>query len=206
MEIHFRGAGRKFPGQIVFQNLDLHIEEGAKWAILGGNGSGKSTFLKCAFGALSLSEGQLTHYSKGQELALGDAALQIAYAAPYLELIEELQVLDFLKKAEGFRPFKAGLKAEDVMDRALLTEAANKKIRNLSSGMKQRLRLCLALLSATDLVILDEPGSNLDRKGLEWYRTLLEAELGGRTLLIGTNYNEDEAFLCTQELRITDYQ
>lgn len=206
MEILFRGAGRKFPGQIVFQNLDLHLEKGSSWAILGGNGSGKSTFLKCAFGALSLSDGQVEHRQNGITLSMADAALQIAYAAPYLELIEELQVLDFLQKAEGFRPFKQGLKAQDVLERALLKEAASKKIRNLSSGMKQRLRLCLALLSETNLVILDEPGSNLDQKGLAWYRELLESEIGSRTLLIGTNYNEDEAFLCKQELRITDYQ
>lgn len=206
MEIEFRGAGRKFPGQIVFQNLSLTIADGSTWAILGGNGSGKSTFLKTAFGALSLSAGSLEHRHGNRTIDLAEAALRIGYAAPYLELIEELQVLDFLKKAQGFRSFRKGLKAQDVLERALLKDASTKRIRNLSSGMKQRLRLCLALLSDVDLVLLDEPGSNLDHAGLQWYRELVETELAGRTLLIGTNYNEDEAFLCKEELRITDYQ
>lgn len=206
MEIHFQQAGRRFPGQIVFQNLDLKIEEGSRWAILGGNGSGKSTFLKTAFGALSLSEGKVQHFQNGKAISLQNAALQIAYAAPYFELIEELSVLNFLEKAAGFRKFKSTYSPKTVLERALLKDAAQKKIRNLSSGMKQRLRLCLALLSESDFLILDEPTSNLDKAGAQWFRELLETELEGRSLLIGTNFNEDEGFLCEQQLRITDYQ
>ncbi len=206
MEIFFRQAGRQFPGQVVFKNLDLHIEKGSRWAVLGGNGSGKSTFLKTAFGALSLSQGEIEHRSQGEKISLQNAALRIAYSAPYLELIEELQVLDFLKKAASFRNFKTNFSPVDVLEQALLKDAAHKRIRNLSSGMKQRLRLCLALFSDADLIILDEPTSNLDRAGSQWFRELLEAELDQRTLLIGTNYNEDEGFLCERELRITDYQ
>lgn len=206
MEIQFREAGRHFPGQIVFQKLNLRIEAGSRWAILGGNGSGKSTFLKTAFGALSLSNGSVQHRMMSQDLSLQEAALRIGYAAPYFELIEELQVLDFLKKASGFRAFKKSTTAEEVLAQALLESAAKKKIRNLSSGMKQRLRLCLALFSEVDLLILDEPSSNLDRKGTQWFRELLERELDQRTLLIGTNYNQDEGFLCEHHLKITDYQ
>lgn len=206
MEIQFRNASRNFPGQLVFKDLNLKIEEGSRWAILGGNGSGKSTFLKTAFGALSLSKGAVEHHHNNQLLSLQAAALKIGYAAPYLELIEELEVFNFLKKAQDFRPFKAPYQAESVLERALLKEAARKKIRNLSSGMKQRLKLCLALLSEVDLIILDEPSSNLDQAGSQWYRDLLQEELDGRSLLVGTNYNEDEGFLCEQELRITDYQ
>jgi len=206
MRIEFHQATRKFPGQIVFKNLNLKIEEGSKWAILGGNGSGKSTFLKTAYGALSLSEGEVSHHLKGQKISLQDAALKISYAAPYLELIEELSLQEFLNRYKDFRPFRSGVNAEFILEQTLLKEARKKKIRNLSSGMKQRLRLGLALFSAAELIILDEPTSNLDADGVQWYRNLLASELADRSLLIGTNYNEDEAFICDQSLRITDYQ
>lgn len=206
MEIQFRQAGRKFPGQTVFQQVDLNIESGSRWSILGGNGSGKSTFLKTAFGALSLSEGQIQHYSKGQALDLQSAALRIAYAAPYLELIEELAVKEFLQRYAAFRPFRADARTDYILERTLLAEAAQRKIRFLSSGMKQRLRLGIALLSEAELVILDEPTSNLDRDGVQWYQDFLQEEIGSRTLLIGTNYNNEEAFLCDRQLRVSDYR
>ncbi|QNR25331.1 ABC transporter ATP-binding protein [Croceimicrobium hydrocarbonivorans] len=206
MKLEYRKAGRRFPGQIVFQNLDLEIEAGSHWAILGANGSGKSTFLKTAFGALSLSEGSLQHSIDGQTVDMQSAALNIAYAAPYFELIEELTVLEFLKTAQGFRTFKNQLGPQDIVQKAMLEEAAKRKIRFLSSGMKQRLKLCLALFSEAKLIILDEPTSNLDRAGVQWFRDLLENEIEDRSLLIGTNYNEDEGFLCDQHLRVTDYQ
>lgn len=206
MEIQFRQAGRKFPGQTVFQNVDLNIESGSRWSILGGNGSGKSTFLKTAFGALSLSEGEVQHFNNGQALDLQSAALRIAYAAPYLELIEELPVKEFLQRYAAFRPFRADASTSYILERTLLSEAAQRKIRFLSSGMKQRLRLGLALLSDADLIILDEPSSNLDRDGVQWYQTFLEEEIGSRTLLIGTNYNNEEAFLCDRQLRVSDYR
>lgn len=206
MEIQFRQAGRKFPGQTVFQQVDLNIESGSRWSILGGNGSGKSTFLKTAFGALSLSEGQIQHYSKGQALDLQSAALRIAYAAPYLELIEELAVKEFLQRYAAFRPFRADARTDYILERTLLSEASQRKIRFLSSGMKQRLRLGIALLSEAELVILDEPTSNLDRDGVQWYQDFLQEEIGTRTLLIGTNYNNEEAFLCDRQLRVSDYR
>tara|TARA_Y100001934_G_C12356147_1_gene778261 strand:+ start:306 stop:926 length:621 start_codon:yes stop_codon:yes gene_type:complete len=206
MKLEYRKAGRRFPGQIVFQNLDLEIEAGSHWAILGANGSGKSTFLKTAFGALSLSEGTVQHSIDGQAVDMQSAALNIAYAAPYFELIEELNVLEFLKTAQGFRPFKNQLGPQEIIQKAMLEEAAKRKIRFLSSGMKQRLKLCLALFSEAKLIILDEPTSNLDQAGVQWFRDLLENEIEDRSLLIGTNYNEDEGFLCDQHLRVTDYQ
>ena len=206
MKLEYRKAGRRFPGQIVFQNLDLEIEAGSHWAILGANGSGKSTFLKTAFGALSLSEGTVQHSIDGQAVDMQSAALNSAYAAPYFELIEELNVLEFLKTAQGFRPFKNQLGPQEIIQKAMLEEAAKRKIRFLSSGMKQRLKLCLALFSEAKLIILDEPTSNLDQAGVQWFRDLLENEIEDRSLLIGTNYNEDEGFLCDQHLRVTDYQ
>lgn len=206
MTIRFEQASRTFGAQIVFQDLNLEIEDGSRWAILGANGSGKSTFLKCLYGALSLSKGKLKYLSDGQELIPIEAARKIGYSAPYLELIEELPAGELLDTIAKFRPWRASWNKQSILAACLLDHAENKRVADFSSGMKQRLRLGIALCSDTDLIILDEPASNLDRDGLSWYQNFLSEELADRSLIVGTNYSDEEAFLCNRQLRISDYQ
>lgn len=206
MEIRYKQASRIFGKQVVFQNLDLHIKSGSKWAILGANGSGKSTLLKCSYGALSLSSGEIQHKHSAKDLNLIEAAKRIGYSAPYFELIEELPALELLQTLARFRPWRKDWSAQEILKACLLEDSKNKLVSDFSSGMKQRLRLGVALAAETDLIILDEPSSNLDRQGLKWYQDFLEAHLDGRTLIVGTNYSDEEAFLCEHQLRISDYQ
>lgn len=205
MKLRFQKASRKFGNQNIFMDLNLEIENGSRWAILGANGSGKSTFLKCAYGALSLTEGRIEYQAKDGSLSPTEAAHRMGYSAPYFELIEELSAVEFLNTLQKFRPFQKDWESQQILEACLLEHAAKKRIADFSSGMKQRLRLGVAVLSEVDLVILDEPSSNLDKEGLAWYQRFLEAHLNNRTLLVGTNYSEDEAFLCDQKLLITDY-
>ncbi len=206
MKISFQQASRTFGPQVVFKNLNLEIEAGSRWAILGANGSGKSTFLKCLYGALGLSSGKLTYSLDNKKLNPTEAARHMGYAAPYFEHIEELPAQEFLETVAKFRPFRKEWTASSILEVCLLKDARNKRITDFSSGMKQRLRLGLALLSDVELVILDEPSSNLDPAGLQWYQDFLKDHLDDRSLLVGTNYSAEEAFLCDHQLLITDYQ
>lgn len=205
MKITFEKAGRKFGAQVVFQNLSRSFEPGCRVAVLGGNGSGKSTFLKTLYGSLSLSSGKVVHEQAGQKLQGHAVARQIAFAGPYFELIEELPAQEFLDYYQRFRQLKPSTTTAQVLDAALLTEAAQKQISNFSSGMKQRLKLALALFSQTEVVILDEPTSNLDPKGMEWFQKLLESELGKRSLFVGSNFSATETFLCEEKVELKDY-
>ncbi len=206
MHISFSRAGRHFGAQTVFKNLDLSLEPGQRAAVLGGNGSGKSTLLKCTYGALSLSEGSVTWQWENQNLSPFEAAQKMSYAGPYFELIEELTALDFLKYYQRFRDFKGDTTPAYILEQAWLSEARQKPITHFSSGMKQRLKLALALFSDSSVVLLDEPTSNLDPKGMEWYQKLLKNELENRTLLVGSNFSETETFLCEEKLELKDYQ
>jgi ABC-type multidrug transport system ATPase subunit len=207
MQINFNQASRTFGAQTVFKNLSQTFAPGSQTAVLGGNGSGKSTFLKTVYGALGLSQGTVQWQSgAGHNLSPFEAAKNMSYAGPYFELIEELTALEFLKFYQRFRPYRLGFTADVILERTLLTEAANKQISNFSSGMKQRLKIGLALFSASEVVILDEPTSNLDPKGMEWYQTLLKNELENRTLLVGSNFSDTETFLCEEKLELRKYQ
>ena len=207
MQIDFNQASRTFGAQTVFKNLSESFAPGSQTAVLGGNGSGKSTFLKTVYGALGLSQGTVKwQCDAGHNLSPFEAAKNMSYAGPYFELIEELTALEFLKFYQRFRPYRLGFTADVILERTLLTEAASKQISNFSSGMKQRLKLALALFSVSEVVILDEPTSNLDPKGMEWYQALLNKELGARSLFVGSNFSETETFLCTAKLELKDYQ
>lgn len=205
MQIELRQAERKFGAQIVFQNLDLKLVPGSRWAVLGGNGSGKSTFLKCLYGALTLSKGEI-EYLNDQDKALDpiEAARQFSYSGPYFELIEELPAQEFLETYQRFRKLEAS--PAEILEFAYLEKSALKPIKLFSSGMKQRLRLSLALFSQSQVVILDEPSANLDPDGVAWLQESLKAKLASRTLLIGSNFDPQEIFLCEEKLELRNYK
>lgn len=174
------------------------------WAILGGNGSGKSTLLKTLYGALSLSGGTL-HYQRAEKpMSPLEAARHISYAAPYFEMIEELPAEEFLNTYQQLRPLRVRPLA--LLQAAYLENATSKPIAHFSSGMKQRLRLALALYSEADILLLDEPTSNLDQEGVSWFQKLLREERNGRSLVIGSNYQPEELTLIEHELHLKDYQ
>ncbi len=200
MEIQLEQISRSFGPQVVIKDLDFTFEEGKRYAILGGNGSGKSTLLKLVYGALTPSGGKINYRAHGQQVANDSAPYKISIAGPYLELIEELTALEFLEFYYQFRTPLNGLTARDILEICMLKEAAKKEIRNFSSGMKQRLRLGLALLTQSGLILLDEPTSNLDPPGVEWYRQLLGEYLQNRTLLVGSNHQEKEMDFCDYRL------
>lgn len=206
MKINFENASRKFGAQVVFKNLSRNFKPGCRVAVLGGNGSGKSTFLKIVYSSLSLSSGKITHQSANQELHGHAVAHQMSFAGPYFELIEELPTSEFLDYYQRFRKLRPGINTAHLLERALLSDAGKKLISNFSSGMKQRLKLALALFSDTQVVILDEPTSNLDPRGMKWYQELMEKELGNRSLFVGSNFSDTEIFLCEEKLELKNYQ
>jgi ABC-type multidrug transport system ATPase subunit len=87
-----------------------------------------------------------------------------------------------------------------------LEKQLDKPVRNFSSGMKQRLKLALAILSDTALLLLDEPGSNLDTEGLAWFRGLLMEHLEGRTLVVASNRQAEETFACTETIEVEGHK
>ena len=81
-----------------------------------------------------------------------------------------------------------------------------KPIAHFSSGMKQRLKLALAILSDTSLLLLDEPASNLDAEAVAWYRSLLDRHVEERTLLVASNRQAAEHDLCTAQLEVAEWK
>ncbi len=192
----------KFGRQIVVNTLSFHLQSGSRTAVVGGNGSGKSTLLKLLLGALRPHSGQLEMGMNKQIFSLDELPFKVSFTGPYVELIEELSLRELIEYHSSFRPFIKGLEPIDVLKMIGLEEAKDKSLQHFSSGMKQRVKLALCLLSDSEMVLLDEPVSNLDQKGIDWYQELLREQLGNRTLVVGSNHIKTEVFYCSDQIEM----
>lgn len=206
MKIELSRVGKRYRREWVLREVDLTLEGTGRYAVTGPNGSGKSTLLRILSGHLSPTKGQTLFSNQNAPLSPNEAWKYLSYAAPYIELIEEFTLLEALQFHHRFRKFAAGLQPRDLVGvLGFPDSAANKPIRFFSSGMKQRLKLVLAICTETPLLLLDEPTSNLDRQGTAWYLGLVEQFAGDRLVVVASNVEEDYAF-CTEYVDILQYK
>jgi ABC-type multidrug transport system ATPase subunit len=199
------GLGKRFQRDWIFRGLTRAFCPGSATAVLGPNGAGKSTLLNTISGQLLPTEGSLTYSLAGQPVAVEDVPRHLAYAAPYLELLEELTLVELLHFHTRFKPLQPGCSSNDLVGIMYLEKARHQLIREFSSGMKQRLKLGLALYAEAPLLLLDEPTTNLDATGVAWYQEHVRATRAGRTLLLSSNLPAEYDF-CDEQLVVTDFQ
>lgn len=205
MLITTTGLGKRFQRDWIFRGLSRAFRPGSATAVLGPNGAGKSTLLNTISGQLLPTEGTLAYSLAGQAVAVEDLPQHLAYAAPYLELLEELTLLELLQFHTRFKPLRRGVSHEQLLALMYLEKSKNQLIREFSSGMKQRLKLALALYADAPLLLLDEPTTNLDATGVAWYQEHVQATRAGRTLLLSSNVPAEYAF-CDEQLTVTEFQ
>ncbi len=200
MKIVTENLGKRFNFNWIFRNLNLVLEQGKAYAIIGHNGSGKSTLIQTLAGVQPFSEGKI-EYSIGNEALSPDQVYQyLVMATPYMELIEEFTLKEHIAFHFKFKALRNGVQLAEIPELLWLEKSLNKPIRYFSSGMKQRLKLGLAFFSASPILLLDEPVSNLDRTGIEWYRERIEHQRD-RLILVGSNQEEEYAF-CDQHIQM----
>lgn len=204
-EIHLKQASKRFQYEWIFKNLNLNLALGDSIAITGSNGSGKSTLLKCLSGAIPLSSGAITYYTNQKPVADTDWFTYLSMATPYMELPEEFLLEELLDFHFQFKTPIARLSIPEMIDMMYLGAHQKKPISQFSSGMKQRLKLGLAFFSDVSLVLLDEPTSNLDKKGIDWYFNLIEKFSKNKILLICSN-EEREYDFCRQKLILENFK
>ncbi|MDQ0968799.1 ABC-type multidrug transport system ATPase subunit [Flavobacterium sp. W4I14] len=204
MNISLNSVGRRFNKEWIFRNLSAEFSSGNSYAILGPNGSGKSTLLSVLTGSLSPSEGEIS-FSDTKEISVENIYKYISLAAPYLELVETFTLRESIDFHFKFKNFAPGLDSKKLITILGLEKAANKEIKYFSSGMKQRTKLALACCTDTPILFLDEPTSNLDVQGINWYRELIENFGKDRLTIIGSNQIQEYDF-CTKQIQISDYK
>jgi ABC-type multidrug transport system ATPase subunit len=199
MKIIATGISKKFRQEWVFKALNYTFESGKSYAIVGQNGAGKSTLLK------TLAQYSLPNKGTVEfEGIIDDVNRQISFAAPYSELIEEFTLpellnflvqIDFLDARWDFDTFTTFID---------LRPSETKYIKNFSSGMRQKVKLGVALAADRPILCLDEPTSNLDETAKNWFYQALESQRH-KLILIASN-EKAEIDLCTDSLAIADYK
>lgn len=195
MQIILQNAGKRFNRDWIFRKTNLTFESGSSHAITGPNGSGKSTLLQLIAGAIVPNEGKaICINDNGKESS--EWHDEVSIVAPYLDLIEELTAEEHIN---FHRTFKNITKSNsDILQEAGLSAAASKEIRYFSSGMKQRLKLALAFFSDTDLLLLDEPQTNLDEDGIALYQKWIGNCKPERIIIVSSNEKEEYRFCKSQ--------
>jgi len=205
MSIILENVGKRYRLEWVFRGIHQRFEQGERYAILGSNGSGKSTLMKVLSGHLSPSKGKINFELGGETIAADHIFKRISYAAPYIDLIEELTLEEALAFHSRIKPLLPGLTPNSIFELLSLSRVKQKEIRHFSSGMKQRVKLALAICSDTPILLLDEPATNLDQQGIEWYKKMVLDFALSRLTIIASNDPHDVAF-CNQQLNVLDYK
>jgi ABC-type multidrug transport system ATPase subunit len=205
MKIKLSNAGKRFNREWIFRNANLEFTSDSAYAITGHNGSGKSTLLQCLGGMLQLSEGSIEHFTDNTPLPPEETYISTSFCAPYLDVIEEMTLVEFLQFHNQFKAFIEGASINTVIELIGLKGAGHKQIRYYSSGMKQRVKLAQAIFFDTPIILLDEPCSNLDSKGIELYQSLIENYCTNRLVVVCSNDPVEYGF-CNHVIAITDYK
>lgn len=205
MTISLSDAGKRFNREWIFRHLTYTFEEEQSYAIIGPNGSGKSTLLQAISGSMNINEGAIQWAIGNKQLPNEEVYNYISICAPYLEVVEEMALKEFLDFHHGFKPFLKGLTADKIITIIGLEKAINKQIRYYSSGMKQRVKLAQCIFSDTPVVLLDEPCTNLDLAGIELYNQLITEYCKQRLVIVSSN-DEVEYRFCKKRINISDYK
>ncbi len=206
MQIHLTAAAKRFNKEWIFSNLDSSFTTGQYYALIGNNGSGKSTLLQIIAGYIGLTKGQISWVdADGKAIDSTKIYQHISIASPYLELVEELTALEQIAFHQQFKSIHSALKPIEILEKIGLHKAAEKQIRNFSSGMKQRLKLALAIFDQSPILLLDEPCSNLDQEGIQTYHHLMQTYAMHKLVIVASNDTQEYHF-CDQQLSLSDFK
>lgn len=206
MQIKLNNVGKRYNYEWIFRKVNYEFTSDNNYVILGGNGSGKSTLLQVITGNLMQSEGELNYTLSDSKIENEKIFNHLSFAAPYLDLFEEFTLAESIEFQAKFKPFYKELDTKKIIELTQLENAKDKQIKVYSSGMKQRVRLALAILSDTPLLLLDEPTSNLDKKAIDWYQNLINNYSKNRLIFVCSNQQEYEYPFCNKQLFIEEYK
>jgi heme exporter protein A len=189
IRISFSEVAKRYDLRVIFKAVSGEAVPGEVLVITGPNGSGKSTLLAILCGLLRPTRGEVRHCRGDADLGRDAWRLHLGVVAPSMAVYEELDAMEnlgFFARVRGLdssaERCRQGLLAVGLdPDRRTL-------VRGYSTGMAQRLKIAQALLHDPAVLVLDEPGSNLDPAGKIWLEAhVRELAAAGKTVLLATN-------------------
>jgi len=194
MKIKLLNIYKKYNNNFIFKDLNLVFYPENIYSINGNNSSGKSTFLKLISGYISPNKGKIIY---------NNSKNSITFAAPYSNLIEEMNLNELLKFKRVFSRFINNF--DEKKFKEIIEIDKFKKIKFFSSGIKQKIKLALAILFDSKVILLDEPCSNLDMDNIKWFQNLINNYKKDRLIIVASNFINEETKFTNIKLKIQNY-
>jgi len=188
------GLNKRYGGLQALNDLNLNVQNGTIYGLLGPNGSGKTTTLSIALGVLKQTSGDYFWFgappSPKSRLRIG-GLIEEPNFYPYMSLCDNLRIV---AKIRGVPENQIN----HVLGITNLLKRKYSKFKNLSSGLKQRLALASALLGDPDVLVLDEPTKSLDPEGFSDLRKIIQDEAQkGKTIILASHILDEVEKVCT---------
>jgi heme exporter protein A len=198
---------RVSPSELLFKNMNFIANDSDIIAITGPNGSGKSTLLKILAGVIKPTEGKISININNKEIKIDDFYKYFGFVAPYLNLYEEFNPIEHLRIISKMRNIQFSTKsAIDYLEQFNLQEHYLKPIKAFSSGMKQRMKMILAILNNPNILFLDEPFSNLDDEGIANFERIIDNFHSNGNLIFIASNDDREIALANKQINIKNYR
>ena len=203
MKLTLSDVSKEFNRRSIFRDVSFSLGSGDSLVITGRNGSGKSTLVKIICGLLSPTRGTITYSFEGKSIEHDNVRNHIGLVSPYLQLYDEfsgLENLELLSQIRSDRVLEKG-RIDEVLNDVGLWERRTDFLRTYSSGMRQRLKYAFALVHKPDILVLDEPTSNLDADGIEMVMRRVTEQKKESILVVATN-DAEESTWCAKKIEL----
>ena len=222
--VKVEGLSKEFRGEMILQDVNITLERGKIYGLVGMNGSGKTVFMKCLCGFLKPTTGKVTVDGKevGKEIDFPqDLGLMIETPGfiPYMSGKSNLKNLALIRNQIGNYEIEEALRSvgldpnlkkeqvKKIMELVNLDPESRLPVSKYSLGMKQRLGIAQAIMEKPRLLILDEPFNGLDVQGVKDIRELLMSlQKQGVTILLASHYDEDIRTLCEEVYLVREHR
>lgn len=192
--------------ELIFRNVSYSFECGKKYSIIGPNGSGKSTLLRLISSTIRPTSGKITYSLNDKNISSDKIHNHYGYVAPYLNIYEELMPLEHIKIVAKIRKIEYNNEiGMQLLKDFNLDQHHSKPIRFFSSGMKQRMKFLLATIHKPSILLLDEPFTNLDDKGIEIFTNYIDNYTKNGILIVASN-DIREISLTEFKINLLDYK
>ncbi len=199
MKICLNNISKRYQQNWIIKDLSLEIQDGSSLAILGNNGSGKSSLLRIIASMQSATKGAITYTHQQEQIEPNAIYNMLSYAAVGMQLIEEFTLSELLSFHFSFKKSINQLRVEEIITILDMKNVQSKLVGDFSSGMKQRVKLAQAIFTDAPLLLLDEPCSNLDKHGIAQYQEWIATYQNNRTIIIASNDVNEYSF-CKQQI------
>jgi ABC-2 type transport system ATP-binding protein len=195
---------KSFGSQCILEDINIDLEKGNIYGLIGRNGSGKTVLLKCLIGFMQLSSGKIL-LDDAIEKPEGEFLQDVGFIVNQVGFLPELSGYKNLKYLASIKGTATKEDIRHSMQLVGLEPDSRKKVSHYSIGMKQKLGIAQAIMEKPSILILDEPMNGLDETSVDCIRhLLLELKKERKLIVISSHNREDVELLCDKTFKISN--